>query len=75
MKNFGQSRAKWASSPAVKAFSSELVACCASPFKRREASVERGIGMVLPKSTLFVSGYSYDVLVLFFFVFPVPCIV
>ena len=39
---------------AVKAFSSELVVCCASLFKRGEADVECGIGMILAKTTLFV---------------------
>ena len=40
---------------AVKAFSSELVACCASLFKRGEADRKRGIGMIMAKTTLFVS--------------------
>ena len=39
---------------AIEAFSGELVACCAFLSKRGEADVERGIGMILAKTTLSV---------------------
>ena len=59
---------------AVKVFSGELLACCASLFKRGVADVERGIEMVFAKTTLSVKG-CHDMLVLSLFILPVLYIV